>query len=96
MKVCGGHVACLVHSYPDGATVHAHPAPAADVVEQLHDLIHELAARAVGLERSPTLTRQAAGSPTAEGAAGNEERALEEAAVAAVSAWLRFRLQLLG
>lgn len=81
----------LITRFPDGTEVCAVPAPDADTVEQLHDLVHEITARALGMPRSPTLNRVAY-----EG--GNEVVhdnlvAYEEAAILAIQEWIRQRMK---
>lgn len=49
----------LVTRFPDGTEVLAVPPADADLVEQLHDLVHHLLAQAMLLPFSPTLWRQA-------------------------------------
>lgn len=75
----------LLTTFPDGSTVHAIPAIDDDTIGWLHDLVHQLVAEAMHLERSPTLWRVAHQEHTAT----DRLVALEEAAVLAIQAFAR-------
>jgi hypothetical protein len=75
--------------WPDGTVLHAEIQPGQDAIDALHDAAHEVVARAMGLERSPILATLVGAAETP-----RVERALEEAAVLAVQALARYRLDL--